>query len=184
MLSLDQKFLKNPTQVSIYCKEIFKFYIKEEEHYLVALNENVNKELKAELRFHIIDDFVRWHYIFNMRQETLFLAIYIFDKYTNMISIKRSDLNTLCITCLFIACKFEEVKIYRLDIFIQNLRNKVNKEDVLELEGKILSLIDFKLTIVSPYDFLKRLFHINDSSQQFCKLIRSSCLLYSGIIFI
>ncbi len=134
-------------------------------------------EISAFIRSFVVDNFIKWHFVFDLRQETLFLTIYIFDKFLSAKTLNRKKLQLVCMTCLFIACKFEEVKIIRIQDFLKYCDESVTKANVLDLENEILGTLNFKLTFISPYDFLKRIFYINTADLDKCLLTRPSCLL-------
>ena len=148
----------------------------QQQEYVINSKSNINNDLIKRFRIFMIDDFIRWHYIFNMRQETLFLSIYVFDKFLSLSKVYKDDLNLICISSLFLACKFEEVKIYSLSQFINNSRSSITKEDILMKEAEILACLQFRLTIVSPYDFLKRIFHLNEQKGNGCILKRHTVM--------
>lgn len=89
------------------------------------------------------------------------MAVNLFDTYLSKIPVNRKDTSLLFVTCIFIAAKFEEVKIVRLKNFMVHCDNKdLTHDAVLEMEKKVLELLDYKLTYICPYDFLKRVFFI------------------------
>jgi hypothetical protein len=125
-------------------------------------------DISVFIRSFVVDNFIKWHFVFDLRQETLFLTIYIFDKFLSAKTLNRKKLQLVCMTCLFIACKFEEVKIIRIQDFLKYCDESVTKANVLDLENEILGTLNFKLTFISPYDFLKRIFYINTADLDKC----------------
>ena len=125
----------------------------------------------------VIDNLIKWHYAFDFRQETLFLAVYILDRYLSAKMYPCSNIKMLWVTCLFVACKFEEVKIVRLDQFLRYCEGDITKSGVFELEHNVLEAIEWKLTLICPYDFLKRIFYINLTDLENCGLTRLAGVL-------
>jgi len=74
-----------------------------------------------------------------MWPETLFVAVGIIDKALIRIpQFKRSELQTLGITALHIAGKYEEIYPPELTQILQVIDNAVTRDQVVKLEAKIL----------------------------------------------
>jgi Cyclin, N-terminal domain len=79
-----------------------------------------------------------------MRQETLFLAVYIIDKYLSMTRIAKDKLYLVGITGLFIASKYEEIYSPELSEFVKMLKNSsFCKKDIIRMEGAIILALNF-----------------------------------------
>ena len=143
------------------------------------MNVSANNPLRlpSAARAMLVDRIIDWSRYLDSRQETLFLAVYILDRFLSVNKDKRLDMNLLCCTCFFIAMKFEEIKITRISDIVRFTEHHISKESVFDLENIILKAIDFQLTFISPYDFLKRLFHIHTADLSSCSLIRHHRLL-------
>lgn len=164
ILSLDQKFLDDPMQVSQYCKQIFIHYLREEKRYVLRPNWlKKSPNLCYYVRGFVVNHLIRWHHHFQLRQETLFLALYVMDKFISTRVTKRIEMQIICVTSLFIASKFEEVKVIRLDRYLRNCSDYITPDKVLVLEGHIMKALDFRLTLVCPHDFLKRIFYVTNT---------------------
>jgi len=102
------------------------------------------------------------HTTLRMREETLFLAMYIMDKYLSLRAVRLKDLDLFLVAVIFIAAKYEEttyVRLYRIIAGYSNYR--FEPAQVIQMEAEVLAVLDFKLNIICPYDFLKRLFLIH-----------------------
>lgn len=112
-------------------------------------------------RFSFINLFISFQQELNLRQETLYLCINIFDRYVQKKFIENKlinineDLNKIAITCLFIASKYEEIYPPFLKEFIDIYRHKYTKREIFIKEDEILSELDFQVIIVTSLLFLK-----------------------------
>ena len=87
----------------------------------------------------MVDWLAELHYKFRMWPETLFVAVGIIDKTLIRIpQFKRSELQTLGITALHIAGKYEEIYPPELTQILQVIDNAVTRDQVVKLEAKIL----------------------------------------------
>lgn len=57
---------------------------------------------------------------------------------------------------MHIACKYEEIYAPEVKDFVYVTDKAYSKEEILNLEGKILMLLNFNLTHTSAYKFLER----------------------------
>jgi len=57
---------------------------------------------------------------------------------------------------MLIACKYEEIYPPEIKEFVYVTDKAYTKEEIIDMEGKILSLLHFNLVTVSPYRFLER----------------------------
>lgn len=161
VLSLDQKFLSDPLAVSRYCGKIFAYTLSIEKNYAVPSKFLTNQpEISRLVRAYMVDTIVRWVFFHKFKQETLFLAVYILDRYLSLKLLNRKALQAVCLTVLFIASKFEEVKMIQIKQFMKTLAAPIEKTVIFEIERDILLLLDFRLTYISPFDFLKRIYHV------------------------
>ena len=98
---------------------------------------------------------------FELRQETLYLSINIFDRYIQKITELGvpNNINTklIMLTSVFISSKYEEIYPPLIDDYLHFL-TFFSKNDVLNLENDILSKLNFELHICSPYLFLTKFF--------------------------
>lgn len=135
-------------------------------------------DMTPHYRAGIIDVFVKWQYYFQLRAETLFLAVYIFDKFLSIKKLDPKQATLIFVTSVFIAAKFEEIRVVRLRNFLQHCNGDlVSAPMVLNMEKQILELLDYQISYICPYDFLKRLFYIMKSDLDKCELIRHPRLL-------
>jgi len=70
--------------------------------------------------------------------------------------IEKNQLHLLGVTTLWIAAKYEEIYPPDLNDFLQVSENKFSRQQVLNMEKKILMELNFKITAPSPYRFLQR----------------------------
>ncbi len=60
------------------------------------------------------------------------------------------------VTALFIACKYEEIYPPELKDFVYVTDNAYTKQEVIDMEGKIIQALEFNITTPSPIRFLER----------------------------
>ena len=117
-----------------------------------------NNPLTYLKRFSFINLFISFQRELNLRQETLYLCINIFDRYIQNLSKEKKiseDLYLVALTCLIISSKNEEIYPPYLKEFLDISRYKCTERDIILKEDEILTSIDFEVLTISPYLFLK-----------------------------
>ena len=104
--------------------------------------------------------------LYKLRQyylETFYLAVSIADRYLIGLTVREERapcLVTLGVTCLLLAAKIEQHKNPRFSLMSNVLEKlhdvQIDNQLLLDLEHRILKMLDFDLRIVSPIAFLER----------------------------
>ena len=135
---------------------IFSHFLKEE-------NDIIKRYSKINLAISLCETF-------ELRQETFYLSINLFDRYIQKIKMENKLRNinpkSIMITCIFISSKYEEIYPPLIEDYLQ-LFNFISKNEIFRLENDILSKLDFELHICSSYLFLTKFFETmgkNESS--------------------
>lgn len=123
---------------------------------------------------------------FELRQETFYLSINLFDRYILKIKmenkLKSINPKSVMLTCIFISSKYEEIYPPLIDEYLQ-LFNCISKDEIFQLENDILSKLNFELHICSSYLFLTKFFEAMKKNEPSLVLygaqfILDLCLLY------
>ena len=96
------------------------------------------------------------HRKFRLLPETLYVTVFLIDRFLSLKQIKKSQLHILGVTALLISTKYEEIYPPELKDLLTVSENKFTKKEVLEMERQILITLEFDLTSPSAYRFLER----------------------------
>jgi G2/mitotic-specific cyclin-B, other len=124
-------------------------------------------DINARMRAILIDWLVEVHLKFKLVPATLHLCVALIDQYCAKNAVARSKLQLVGVTALLIACKYEEIypPEVRDCVFITD--NAYPREEVLEMEMKMLIFFGYNVTCPNAYPFLVRFLriagHINSS---------------------
>ncbi len=105
----------------------------------------------------MITYFVKLSHAFKLSQETLFMTVRLFDKVCHLEKQSNANKFLFFIASIHLCCKYEESKYYKIENFIDMFNSDISKIQVILAEEKILKLVNFKVGIHTPYDFLKRI---------------------------
>jgi len=116
----------------------------------------VPTEVKDTSRAFLIEWIIDVHRKFRLKPETLYVTVYVIDRFLSLKQIKKSQLHILGVTALLISTKYEEIYPPELKDLLTVSENKFTKKTVLEMELDILQTLQFGLTCPSAYRFLER----------------------------
>lgn len=180
----DQLALRNPQSVAEFAQDIFLAMRENEESYMVAPDylEKMGSDIKDTSRAFLIEWVIDVQRKFRLLPETLFLAVVICDRYLASQKSRKSDLHLIGVTSILISTKYEEIYPPEMNELLSVSENKFRKAELLVMEFKMLSALDFDFTQPSIYRFLERFRKISilQSDEQaffFAQYISEICLL-------
>lgn len=148
--------INNPQIPSDYLNEIH-LSLSEEESKIPSVfgymknQQDINEQMRAIL----VDWIIEVHTKFNLKEETLFLCIYIIDKYLKNEIIPRSKLQLLGVASIMISCKQEEIYSPSIRDYVFITDNAYSKEEIFEMEYEILKVMEFNTVMPSSLRFFE-----------------------------
>jgi len=194
---LDFNFINDQEKVSYageYLEEIYFNLLLEENQSTLKPKigyMNMQNEINEQMRAILIDWIIEVHFQFNLRQETLYMTIWIIDTYLSFNLVSRKKLQLLGITCLLISCKSQEIYFPHQNKFIEVTDGAYNREEMLKMENEILKKLNFKIVFPTSNDFyniLSKLYNFEKKQYFLGKYFIESVLIdykmikYSGSI--
>lgn len=178
-----------PQNVAEYAAIIFKDMRENEDKYRPSPNYMANQnDINEKMRAILIDWLIDVHLKFKLLPETLFLTVNIIDRFLDDSQVTRQKLQLVGVTAMLIACKYEEIYAPEINDFVYVTDKAYTREEILDMEGKILAKLKFNLTSPSSYRFLERfakVHGVDDRTNNLAKylielaLIESKMLKYS-----
>lgn len=117
------------------------------------------------MRAILIDWLVEVHLKFKLLQETLYLTVNLIDRFLQASQIVRSKLQLVGVTCLLIACKYEEIYPPIVSDVVYITDNAYKASEILEMERNILATLDFEMHVTSPYRFFERFCYLTKPTE-------------------
>ncbi|XP_010539515.1 PREDICTED: cyclin-A2-4-like [Tarenaya hassleriana] len=149
---------KDPLLCSLYAPEIF--------HNLRAAElkrrpypdfmERIQKDITQAMRGVLVDWLVEVSEEYTLVPDTLYLTVYLIDRFLHGNYIERQRLQLLGITCMLIASKYEEICAPRIEEFCFITDNTYKRDQVLEMENEVLKHFGFQIYIPTSKTFLRR----------------------------
>jgi len=156
--NIDADDISNPQLVSRYVNDIYWYLRKLEAMFPIKKTHlQLQPEITGKMRAVLVDWLVQVHLRFHLLQETLYMTISILDRYLQSAFVKRTELQLVGVTAMFIASKYEEMYAPDIGDFVYITDNTYSKEDIFKMERTMLKKLDFNLSKPLPLHFLRRI---------------------------
>ncbi|KEH35767.1 carboxy-terminal domain cyclin [Medicago truncatula] len=129
--------------------------------------EILQRYITPELRGKLVDWLVEVAEEYKLHNDTLHLAVSYIDIFLSSHPIRRINLELLGVSSFYIASKYEDITPPQVQDLCFTTRDKFNKEEVQEMENKILKTLDFDLSNPTVMTFLRQESAKSDSYLQF-----------------
>ena len=113
-------------------------------------------KINETIRSTLIDWIIQIHYNFKLLPESLFLTVNIIDRFLEKSQVSKREVQLVGVAAMLIATKYEEIYPPLLKDFVFITDSQYNSENILDMEKKILFVLDFDLQLTSSYRFLER----------------------------
>jgi len=118
--------------------------------------EGVQKDINHVMRGILVDWLVEVGEEYKLSSQTLFLTVRYIDRLLSAVSVHRTKLQLVGITCMLLASKYEEIYPPSVDDFVYISDNTYSREEVLRMETVLLNSLKFALTNSTCWEFSRR----------------------------
>ena len=155
---VDERDKLNPNCCTEVINEMFhSFRAVEVLHAIDGSYMSGQAHLNSKMRRILVDWLVDIHARFKMVPETLYLAVNYIDRYLQVThDVRRSKLQLVGITAMFIASKYEEIYPPSVDQYVKITDRAYTKKEILAMEFNMCGALQFQLTVPTAHSFLCR----------------------------
>ncbi|KAH8246343.1 hypothetical protein KR038_001182 [Drosophila bunnanda] len=155
---IDANDKDNVFLVSEYVNDIYDYLYQVEEQQPIFKDHLVGQqEISPQMRMVLINWLNAVHVQFHLTTEAFQLAVAIIDRYLQVVKdTKRTFLQLVGVTALFIASKYEVRKPVAIENFVLITDNTYTARQICQMELLILKTIDYNLSRPLPIQFLRR----------------------------
>ncbi|KAL9233909.1 hypothetical protein vseg_008843 [Gypsophila vaccaria] len=121
--------------------------------------EKVQRDVTSGMRGILVDWIIEVSEEYKLVPDTLYLTVNLIDRYLSGNYMEKQKLQLLGVTCMLIASKYEEMNAPQVEDFCYITANTYSKEEVLQMERKVLNFLCFQLSIPTAKTFLRRYIH-------------------------
>ena len=152
----------NPQYLYEYSDELYQSMKEAESVNAVTYDENFWTKTGLDQRKR--NSFIHYMYLIHLRfsllPETLFLAVNLFDRVILKVKLDTDHLQMAAVTCLFIASKYQEIYPPDARDFIGIIGKMYTVEQMLDMEVKILKILDYEVLTTSTLVFFEYLLDV------------------------
>ncbi|KAL0487833.1 cyclin [Acrasis kona] len=154
---IDSQYSNDPQHVTEFTHDIMEHYQRIELKYMPSSNYMEKQaEINTTHRAIVVDWLSQLHYQWKMLPDTIYLCVNIMDRFLSIKAVSRDRFQQLAVTCLLIACKYEEICCPAIKALVNAAGDQFTVEEVIRMERIVLSNLDFNVTVATLYPFLKR----------------------------
>lgn len=157
-IDVSEENCRNPALCAEYTPFLYS-YLRQMEHKLAIRKDFMQgMHINGRIRGILVDWLIDVHNQFKLLQETLYLAIFLLDRFMQLdgVQIKRSRYQLVGVTALFTASKIEEMYPPEIADFVYITDNSFTLADIKQMEIRMLSAIKFRVGRPLPLHFLRR----------------------------
>lgn len=133
-------------------------YTRDLEQSFSTQNCLANHAITASLRARMVDWMIEVLTNFKCDDQTFFSAVSLLDRYLKKqtTSHEITDLHLIGVTCMYIACKYEDIQPLKIKMVHEKIAHKkLTIEEIRKMEMKMMKIIEYRLSTPSVLDFLK-----------------------------
>ena len=145
-----------PQNVDEYFNDIVDELKNNEEKFLPEFNYmSKQKDINNRMRAILIDWLIDVHLKYKMVPQTMYISVNLIDRYLSKNETTRTKLQCVGVASMFIASKYEEIYPPELKDFVYITDKAYVKTDVLEMEYKMLTSLNFDITFPTQWSFFE-----------------------------
>ncbi|XP_044982505.1 cyclin-A3-2-like [Hordeum vulgare subsp. vulgare] len=118
--------------------------------------EAIQKDINATMRGILVDWLVDVVDEFKLLADTLYLAVSYIDRFLTASVVTRDKLQLLGVASLFVAAKYEEIHVPKMDKFCDITDGTYTDQQVVKMEADILKYLNFQMGSPTVRTFLLR----------------------------
>mmetsp|Transcript_42834 Transcript_42834/g.128583 ORF Transcript_42834/g.128583 Transcript_42834/m.128583 type:complete len:352 (-) Transcript_42834:465-1520(-) len=122
--------------------------------------DKVQMDVNAKMRAILVDWLVEVSEEYKLCADTLYQAVNYIDRFLSIEVVKRSQLQLVGVTCMWIASKYEEIYPPNVADFCYITDNTCTKMQLVHMEEVILKRLRYDLTVPTAKTFLRRLLQV------------------------
>lgn len=155
----DSADLFNITTVSEFVVDICKYWRELEQKTPIVQNFLLHRRegtASPQNRAVLIDWLYQVHDRFKLHSDTFHMTVHLIDRFLQNVDVSKHELQLIGSTALLMACKYEEMTIPGMNDFVYVSDNAFSKEDMKEMERRMISTISYELGRPISINFLRR----------------------------
>lgn len=177
---IDERDKDDPLCVTDYVEDMYTHFRGKEVASSVRPTYMENQsQINERMRSILVDWLVEVHLKFKLVPETLYLTVNLIDRYLERAEVSRPKLQLVGVTSLLLASKYEEIYPPELRDLVYICDRAYTRQDIIDMEEKILKTLEYQITIPSAHAFLVRILKAGHADK---KIVQLSCYILDGTL--
>ena len=109
------------------------------------MEDGTQQDINSQMRSILVDWLVEVAEEYKLVSDTLYLSVNYIDRVLSKFQVQRSRLQLVGVSCMLVAAKYEEIYAPQVDEFVYITDNTYTRNEVIQMERKILDLLGFEL---------------------------------------
>jgi cyclin A len=118
--------------------------------------EETQIDITPTMRGILVDWLVEVAEEYHLVPDSLYLSVAYIDRFLSQVSVVRSKLQLVGVTCMLLASKYEEIYAPQVRDFCFITDNTYKEKEVLQMEQRVLDTLEYNLTQPTVRFFLRR----------------------------
>lgn len=156
---IDKEDRENPQLVVEYVRDIYNYLRHVESIQTIRPDYLVGQQvIQPKMRAVLVDWLVGVHLQFRLLPETVYTTVAILDRYMqkDLPSLARNRLQLTGVAAMLVASKYEEIYAPEVKDFVYITDKAYTEKEVLQMELRILEVLQFEFGRPLPLHFLRR----------------------------
>ncbi|XP_023320467.1 G2/mitotic-specific cyclin-B1 isoform X1 [Eurytemora carolleeae] len=155
---IDAEDEENPQLCTEYAPLMYAYLRQLEQDQPIRKDFLKNCHVNGKMRGVLLDWLVEVHLQFKLLQETLYMAIFIIDRFLQVegLTLKRNRFQLIGVSAMFIASKVEEMYAPEINDFVYITDDAYSAAEIRKTELRILQVLNFGINRPLPLHFLRR----------------------------
>lgn len=177
---IDERDRDDPLCVTEYVEDMYThFRAKEQETSVQPTYMDNQPHINERMRSILVDWLVEVHLKFKLVPETLYLTVNLIDRFLARAEVSRPKLQLVGVTSLLLSSKYEEIYPPELRDLVYICDRAYTREDIIDMEEKILKTLEYQITFPSAHAFLVRVLKAGHADK---KIVQLSCYILDGTL--
>lgn len=142
-----------------YMSDMLQYMLNNQYKYIIPSNymASIQNDVNHKMREILIDWLHEVCNRFRLSSETMFLTVYIIDKFLSQQPINRLKLQLLGCASMLLASKYQEIYIPEIYEFVHISDNAFERNDMIDYEHVILGKLNFNISVHTPLAYMERI---------------------------
>ncbi|OWZ18940.1 Cyclin B [Phytophthora megakarya] len=157
-IDIDSEDRNDPTACWQYAEDITNYHLEIEKKRKISSSYMTRQsDINPKMRSILVDWLVDVHYKYGLLPQTLHIAVLLLDHFLeNCLTVERQRLQLVGVSAMFIAAKYEEIYPPEAEDFVKITDNAYTREDIFQMEAKMLAAVSYRVTFPTAFQFMKR----------------------------